>query len=295
MRILVAGGEGQLGKEFPAYNTASDSVTCCARSTLDITDIHSIRNAVQQHQPEALINAAAYTAVDRAEQESDAAFAINAQGVENLAIVARESGIPLLHVSTDYVFAGDKPRNNAYQETDTCAPRTVYGRSKLEGEKRALAQCPDTFIVRTSWVFGRYGNNFPKTMLRLGQEREEIRVVADQWGGPTHAADIAHMLVVAAGALHQRTLAPGIYHYSGAPFCTWYDLATAVFAEAAKAGLRTPRLVPIASHEYPVPAERPANSALDCSKLTRALGIAPSDWQAGLRLLIANPQASTGP
>lgn len=287
MRILVAGGEGQLGREFPAYNTGEDVMVCCSRDQLDITDIQSVRRAVQQHQPDALINAAAYTAVDRAEQESDTAFAINAHGVENLARVAQEYNIPLLHVSTDYVFAGDKPHGSLYRETDTCAPRTVYGRSKLEGETRALAQCPNTFIVRTSWVFGRHGNNFPKTMLRLGQEREEIRVVADQWGGPTHAADIAQMLVIAAKALQQGKLAPGIYHYSGTPLCTWFELATAVFAEAAKAGLRTPRLIPIATHEYPVPAERPANSALDCSKLTRALGVPPPDWHAGLRLLIA--------
>ncbi len=300
MRLLIAGGDGQLGKEFPAYHSDETAIICCSRTAMDITDIDSIRRAVGQHQPDALINAAAYTAVDRAEQDSDAAFAINAHGSENLARVAQENSLPFLHVSTDYVFAGDKPRGSLYLETATCAPRTVYGRSKLEGEQRALARCSRTFIVRTSWVFGRYGNNFPKTMLRVGQERDEIRVVADQWGGPTHAADIAAMLVKAAhamsrttpcnGILSQDFLPSGIYHYSGAPLCTWFEFATAIFAEAAPYGFRSPRLIPIATHEYPVAAERPANSGLDCSKLTTALAIPLSDWHAGLRLLIATLQ-----
>ena len=287
MRLLITGGDGQLGREFASYQSANTTIITCPRNALDITDMESIRRAVQHHQPDAIINAAAYTAVDRAEQEIDAAFAINAYGVENLARAAEEHALPLLHVSTDYVFAGNKPRGEAYCETDDCEPRTVYGRSKLAGERLALAHCSRTFIARTSWVFGRYGNNFPKTMLRLGQEREELRVVADQWGGPTHAADIAAMLINAAHALLGQSLAPGIYHFSGTPLCTWFDLATAVFAEAGKAGLRTPRVIPIATHEYPVAAERPANSALDCNKLTQALAIPLSDWQAGIQMLVA--------
>ena len=287
MRLLIAGGEGQLGKEFAELNTADCHIISCSRSAMDITDIESIRRAVQQHKPQALINAAAYTAVDRAEQEVDAAFAINATGVANLAHVANAYAIPLLHVSTDYVFAGDKPRGSLYRETDLCEPRTVYGRSKLEGERLALAHCANTCIVRTSWVFGRYGNNFPKTMLRLGQEREELRVVADQWGGPTHAADIASMLIIAAKARLNGTLMPGIYHYSGAPLCTWFDFANSIFLHAKKTGLRTPHVIPITSQEYPVAAERPANSAMDCSKLTDALGIVLPDWHIGIECLLS--------
>lgn len=288
MKLLIAGGEGQVGREFPLLADTTLDIVTCNRATLDITDPVSVRAALTQYQPDALVNAAAYTAVDKAESEADTAFAINATGAATLATAARDAGIPLLHISTDYVFDGDKPPMLAYSETDACAPQSVYGHSKRAGEQAVLAHYPEnSLILRTSWVFGRFGNNFAKTMLRLGGEREEVRVVADQWGGPTYAADIARCLVLAARAMHAGTLTPGIYHYSGQPFCNWHAFAQAIFHCAAQHGLRTPqRVLPIASHEYPVAAKRPANSSLDSQRLCRTLGIAPSDWAAGLQQLL---------
>lgn len=285
LRLLVTGGEGQLGREFA--DLAVGAVRC-GHAELDITDPASIRAALVRYQPHAIINAAAYTAVDRAESEREAAFAINATGPGLLAQAAAAAGIPLLHVSTDYVFAGDKPVGEAWCETDACAPRSVYGQSKLAGEQAALAACPRAFVLRTSWVFGRYGNNFAKTMLRLAAERDELRVVGDQHGCPTHAGDIAATLVRAAEALVAGTLAPGIYHYAGAPACTWHGFATAVIEQGHARGLlaRLPLVHPIATHEYPVAAPRPANSVLDCSKLQLALGIPSADWHNGLNKLL---------
>jgi dTDP-4-dehydrorhamnose reductase len=286
VRVLVAGGEGQLGREFPALAETNMQIVCLGRTELNICDVASIRRAVQQRAPTAIINAAAYTAVDRAESEGSKAFSINAQGVANLAQVAQETGIALLHVSSDYVFSGEKPIGEAYTETDICEPRTVYGRSKREGECLALALCDKTIVLRTSWVFGRYGANFPKTMLRLARERPEIQVVADQWGCPTYATDIAKTLLLAATALQKGALAAGIYHYAGAPACTWFDLASAILTQAAKHGHTLPTLTAINSKDYPTATPRPANSVLNCDKLNHALGLAPTNWQAGLAPVI---------
>jgi len=211
MRILIAGGDGQLGSEFADIVQADVALIRCARAELDITNPASIEQALSKYQPQALINAAAYTAVDRAESEPDLAFAINATGAGNLAAAAERSGIPLLHVSTDYVFSGDKPAGKAWTEDDICEPRSVYGHSKRVGEELVLEACSRTVVLRTSWVFGRYGNNFPKTMLRLARERDVLRVVGDQHGCPTHAADIAATLVKAACAMANKKLASGIY------------------------------------------------------------------------------------
>lgn len=288
MKLLIAGGDGQVGREFPLLANTTLSVVACGRQDMNITDLASVRAVLAQHRPDALINAAAYTAVDKAEQEEAIAMAINATGVNHLAQAARETNIPLLHISTDYVFDGDKPQGRCYHPEDRCAPQSVYGRSKLAGEQAILTTYPEnSLILRTSWVFGRFGNNFVNTMLRLGQERDELRVVADQWGGPTYATDIARCLVRAAEALQAGTLTPGIYHYSGQPFCNWHAFAQAIFRCAAQHGLRTPqRVIPIATHEYPVAAKRPANSSLDSQRLCDALGIAPSDWEAGLHTLL---------
>lgn len=295
MRILVAGGEGQLGREFQALSDASTDIVACARGDLDITRPDSIQTALSRYQPHALINAAAYTAVDKAEQEEHLAMVINADGAANLSSAAKAAGIPFLHVSTDYVFAGDKPHGEVWKISDPCYPQSAYGRSKRAGEERILQLYPEnSLILRTSWVFGRYGNNFPKTMLRLGQERDELRVVADQWGGPTHATDIAITLLATARAMREQTLDAGIYHYSGQPFCSWYDFANAVFACAKEAGLRVPTsVIPITTADYPVPAKRPANSALDSQRLCSALGVPASDWHAGVQQLVQHMLNST--
>ncbi len=293
LRILVAGGEGQLGREFAALavdGIAADNmeIVCCARRELDITDPASIAVAFAQHQPQAVINAAAYTAVDRAETESEQAYLINADGAGHLARAAAQHQIPLLHVSTDYVFSGDRPIGEQWQESDACAPQSVYGASKLAGEQQVLASGANALILRTSWVFGRYGNNFPKTMLRLARERDELRVVGDQYGCPTHAGDIAKTLLMAARAMIDNTLAGGVYHYSGAQACTWHDFATHIIERAHALGKleKKPRIIAIATHEYPVAAKRPMNSVLDNSKLQQALGIKSTPWQQGLDVLL---------
>lgn len=288
LRLLIAGGDGQLGREFADIHTDGIELVRCARSELDITDAASIERAIASHRPQAIINAAAYTAVDRAETEQEQAYAINATGPGLLARATATHGIALLQVSTDYVFAGDKPAGQAWTEQDVTGPRSVYGASKLAGEQAVLAACPRALVLRTSWVFGRYGNNFPKTMLRLAAEREELRVVGDQWGCPTHAGDIASTLVQAAQALVAGQLTPGIYHFAGAPACTWHTFASAVIDTAVARGLltRKPLIHAIATHEYPVAAARPANSMLDGRKLQAALGIASPDWQAGVNKLL---------
>lgn len=289
-RILVAGGDGQLGREFADIAVPGIELIRCSRSELDITNLDNVHSAFAKYKPQAVINAAAYTAVDRAETEAEQAFAINANGAGHLAQAAESLNIPLLHVSTDYVFSGDKASDKMWTETDSCEPRSVYGHSKLVGEQQVLAACSRALVLRTSWVFGRYGNNFPKTMLRLACERDELRVVGDQFGCPTHAGDIAVTLVKAAKAMIANQLAAGIYHYAGAPACTWHTFAEQIIASAFAKGLLTkkPRIISIATHEYPVAAERPVNSVLDCSKLNAALGIQSAHWHSGLNVLLDN-------
>lgn len=288
LRILVAGGDGQLGKEIAEIVEAGVEIIRCSRSELDITDPASVENAFAKYSPQAVINAAAYTAVDRAESEPEEAFVINANGAGHLAIAAESRGIPLLHVSTDYVFSGEKPADECWSEEDECEPRSVYGHTKRVGEEQVLDACSRALVLRTSWVFGRHGNNFPKTMLRLARERDELRVVGDQWGCPTHAGDIAITLVKAARALVAGTLAPGIYHYAGSPACTWHAFAEQIIESALAKGMlaKKPRVISIATHEYPVAATRPANSRMDSSKLCSALGIDSPRWQAGLDKLL---------
>jgi dTDP-4-dehydrorhamnose reductase len=292
LKILVAGGDGQLGQEFAHLSVPGVELLRCSRKELDITDSDSIERAFAQHKPQAVINAAAYTAVDRAESEAEQAFAINANGAGHLARVAQAHNIPLLHVSTDYVFSGDKPQGAAWTEDDECEPRSVYGHSKRVGEEQVLDECSRAVVIRTSWVFGRFGNNFPKTMLRLARERDELRVVGDQYGCPTHAGDIAVMLVKAAQAAVSGKLAPGIYHYAGAPACTWHQFAEQIIETAFAKGMleKKPRVIAIATHEYPVAAERPVNSVMDCAKLNNALGIHSPQWQHGLDVLLDHLQ-----
>ncbi len=292
MRILVAGGDGQVGREF-AELQATDGVDIirCDRRQLDITRPDSIEAALHLYQPDALVNAAAYTAVDRAETNVEQAFAINAQGPEHLARAAARCGIPLVHISTDYVFDGDKPIGQSYTEQDICEPRTVYGQSKLAGERMLRAAWNDTYVLRTSWVFGRFGSNFPKTMLRLASERDVLRVVNDQWGCPTHAADIAQTIV---RILQTRdSVRPGIYHYAGDTACTWFDLADYVLEQAAEKRVLGHKILlePIPSSAYPVPAPRPFNSVLDSSVLLSSwsdTSATASDWRAGVARLLTS-------
>jgi dTDP-4-dehydrorhamnose reductase len=240
--------------------------------------------SVERETPAMIINAAAYTAVDKAETEPDLAYAVNRDGVVNLATVSARRGIPLLHISTDYVFAGDA--NAPYREGDTPAPTGVYGASKLAGEQILAQAFSSHIIMRTSWVFGAHGNNFVKTMLRLGREREELSVVADQHGCPTSAASIARAVWALVEQYRDHgELQWGLYHYAGLPPCTWHAFAQEIFETASELGLlrRCPVLNAIGTVDFPTPAKRPAWSILDSSRLKHAHGIEPADWRPDLR------------
>ncbi len=287
MRVLISGAQGQVGAELMRLAPAEFSVTGLGSAQLDISNADQVARTIAQLQPQLIINAAAYTAVDKAESDSERAYAVNRDGIRLLAQAAERAGIPLLHISTDYVFSG--ATRAAYTEADVTAPTGVYGASKLAGEQALAEHCSRSITLRTSWVFGATGNNFVKTMLRLGQERKTLGVVADQHGGPTAAASIARALwKVARDYAAQGTLPWGVYHFSGTPACSWHDFAVAIFEQAQQLGLlaASPQINAISSADYPTPARRPANSVLNCSKLQQAFGIEQPDWRVDLHTLL---------
>ncbi len=282
MRILVAGREGQVARALVA-RFAGHAVTALEPPALDLTDRASIEAAVAAAAPDLVVNAAAYTAVDRAEDDAALAHAVNRDGAAWLAEAAAARGLPFVHFSTDYVFDGLK--GAPYLETDIPSPLGVYGRSKEEGERAVLAANPRSIILRTAWVCSAVGGNFVKTMLRLAAERDELRVVADQHGAPTFAADLADAVF----AMALRLLASpagdeafGLFHLSGAPHTTWHGFAAEILAQAAARGHKRPALTAIATSDYPTRAVRPADGRLDCGKIGRVHGIAPADWRASL-------------
>lgn len=284
MHVLVTGATGQVGYELLRLVPKGFTVAGFGSAELDITDKSAVEEAVDRETPALIINAAAYTAVDKAEAEPELAYAVNRDGVANLAAVAAQHGIPLLHISTDYVFAGDA--ETAYCEEDTPAPTGVYGASKLAGEKVLAETWANHLIMRTSWVFGAHGNNFVKTMLRLGQERDTLSIVADQHGCPTSAASIARALWALVEQYYDKgALQWGLYHYAGLPPCTWHEFAKSIFDTAHELGLLSqyPVLNAIGTADFPTPAKRPAWSVLDSSRLKRVHGIQPADWQLELR------------
>lgn len=288
MRFLITGAKGQVGASLVEQLTGKAEVTALDRAELDITDQAAVKKAIETVRPEVVINAAAYTAVDRAENEAAVAEAVNVAGVRYLAQATQSVGALLLHISTDYVFAGDD--DGAYTENSPTAPQSVYGKTKLEGEQAALQANEKTIVLRTSWVFGERGNNFVKTMLRLGKERDALAVVSDQIGGPTYAGDIAAALIKIADEItSDRTDAFGIYHFSGRPYVSWYEFAQAVFTQAdlQKILKKRPLVNKISSTDYPTLAKRPANSRLDLSKIKNTFGIEPSDWCKALENLKA--------
>ncbi len=287
MRVLITGAHGQVGHELLRQAPEGFQVHGLGSTALDITNAAQVATVVEDFQPQLIINAAAYTAVDKAESEPDRAWAVNRDGVANLALAAERLGIPVLHISTDYVFAGNA--SEPYRETDPPGPTGVYGASKLGGEAVLAANCSRHIILRTSWVFGAHGNNFVKTMLRLGREREELGVVADQHGCPTSAASIARALWTLAVQYRNRgALQWGVYHYGGTPACTWYEFALEIFRQAHELGLleHMPVVRAIATADYPTPVTRPAWSVLDCSKLHEAHDIAQADWREELGLVL---------
>jgi len=275
VKLLATGANGQLGRALVRLGAVGRT-----RAELDIGDPRAVAAALDAEKPDLLVNAAAYTAVDRAESEPDAAFAANEAGARTVAAACAARGIALIHASTDYVFDGEKPE--AYVETDAIRPLGVYGASKAAGERAVLAAHPGALVVRTSWLFSADGTNFVKTMLRLAREKPALRVVADQHGCPTFAGDLARIVV----ALAEKRLPGGIYHAAGDGPTTWHALASAVVDEAAKTG-RAPRVPvePIATTDYPTAARRPRRSILDTAKL-RALGIVPAPWIDGVRAVV---------
>ncbi|WP_339846536.1 dTDP-4-dehydrorhamnose reductase [uncultured Halopseudomonas sp.] len=287
MRVLITGAGGQVGYELVRLAPYGFEAHGFSSRELDITSPFQIKKSVEQLNPDLIINAAAYTAVDKAENEQDSAYAVNRDGVANLATIAESLGIPFFHISTDYVFDGGA--QNAYKEDDITNPTGLYGLSKLAGEEILAATCFRHLVVRTSWVFGAHGNNFVKTMIRLGQDRDALSIVDDQEGSPTSAASIAQTLWRLASHYRDKgTLPWGIYHYSGWPACTWFEFATTIFELAHPLGLtsRKPLLSPIKTVDYPTPAKRPAFSTLDCSKLFDTFDIPQSDWADDLNLVL---------
>ncbi|MDP2826154.1 MAG: dTDP-4-dehydrorhamnose reductase [Sulfuritalea sp.] len=279
MRILLTGASGQLGRELKRSLACLGEVVACDRRQLDLADPDTLRDAVRAIAPTVIVNAAAYTAVDKAEAEPEVAEAINAVAPAILAEEARRLGALLIHYSTDYVFDGAKP--TPYGEDDLPAPLSTYGRSKHAGELAIAASGVHHLIFRTSWVYGLHGANFMKTMLRLGRERDELRVVGDQIGAPTWAR---HLADATALILARREVPSGLYHLAASGETSWHGYAEAIFAEAQRAGLmeKSPVVHRITSADYPLPASRPANSRLDCSRLRRDFGLALPDWRTGL-------------
>lgn len=276
MKIALFGATGQVATEVRRRVPESVSLEAIGRDRLDFADATAVGRVARSVTADAFINAIAYTAVDNAEDDEALAYAVNDLAVGVLGHVAADRDVPLVHISTDYVFPGDG--DAAWRPDDETAPLGVYGMSKLAGEEGLRESGARHVILRTSWVFSAHGNNFVKTMLRLGAERDRLTIVADQIGGPTPAADIADACLTIAAALIDGHKG-GTHHFSGAPDVSWADFAREIFAQA---GL-SPDVVDIPTSEYPTPAKRPLNSRLDCSTLATEFGIKRPDWRAGLR------------
>ncbi|MEO2207440.1 dTDP-4-dehydrorhamnose reductase [Paenibacillus pabuli] len=279
MKVLVTGANGQLGRDVVLLlEKEGHSVLACARDELDITDQVECNNVISTYHPEVVIHCAAYTAVDAAETDVDGAYQVNATGTRNIAVAAEQTGAKLIYISTDYVFDGttDVP----YQEYDNTNPQSVYGKSKRAGEVLVQSLSSRWFIVRTSWVYGFYGNNFVKTMLKLGQEKPKLQVVHDQKGSPTYTVDLAHFLLEL-----MSTEKYGVYHASNSGACTWYEFTQAIFEEAQSfPGFHIQAEVdPCATDQFPRPAPRPRNSVMEhLSIRTNGLNdLRP--WREGLR------------
>ncbi|TRB05408.1 dTDP-4-dehydrorhamnose reductase [Agrobacterium tumefaciens] len=286
MRLAVTGKNGQVVSALKALANAELEIVALGRPELDLAQPETVLKALREVKADVVVSAAAYTAVDKAESEPDIAFAVNRDGARAVAQAASEIGIPVIHLSTDYVFDGTK--DTAYVESDPTGPTSVYGHSKLEGE-RAISEATDNYVVlRTAWVYSEYGNNFVKTMLRLSENRDEINVVADQFGCPTSANDIAAAVVTIARKLVEDSSAPlrGVFHLSGTGETSWANFAKQVFALSAENGGKSIAVNDITTAQYPTPAQRPANSRLDCSKLEEVYGIRLPSWQTSTHAVV---------
>ncbi len=283
--ILLLGSNGQVGQEIQQILSPHHQLIALARPSIDLTRPENLRQIIREIQPQIIINAAAYTAVDKAETEPELATTVNATAPQIIAEESQKLGSFLIHLSTDYVFDGEQ--SHPYQETDTTNPINIYGKTKLAGEIAIGQTHPHHIILRTAWVYGTFGkSNFVKTMLRLGKERQEIRVVADQIGTPTWTQDIAHVI---AQIIPQLTPAiAGIYHYTNSGVISWYDFAVAIWEESQQLNfpLTIKNIVPITTAEYPTLARRPAYSVLACGKISQFLGTYPPHWRQRLRLML---------
>ncbi|TFF25068.1 dTDP-4-dehydrorhamnose reductase [Jiella endophytica] len=282
MRILVTGRDGQVARCLADLSLEGREIVALGRPQLDLTDPTTVKAAIADVRPDVVVNPAAYTAVDKAESEPDAAFAVNAQGAETVAAAAAAAGVPVIQVSTDYVFSGLK--NGPYLETDETGPTGVYGASKLEGERRVAAANPKAVILRTAWVYSPYGNNFLKTMLRVARDRDVLRVVADQHGTPTYAPDIAAGIVAVCERMEAEPDGdwPGIYHMVAGGETSWAGFAEAIFAASSRRGGPGATVEAITTADYPTPAARPANSRLDASRFAMTFGYRLPEWQSGI-------------
>ncbi|MEE9529452.1 MAG: dTDP-4-dehydrorhamnose reductase [Syntrophobacteria bacterium] len=283
MRILLTGANGQVGWELSNRGAKRGlEILALDRADLDITDPVLVSEEVNRSGVSLVVNAAGHTAVDQAESEPELAFAANRDGPAYLASACGKAGIPLVHVSTDYVFDGQK--KGVYLVTDPVSPLSVYGKSKAAGEVEVRKHLKEHFILRTGWLYGVHGHNFVKTMLRLGREREVVQVVADQYGCPTSAADLAETILrIAAQFLQGGQVHWGTYHYCGKGVTSWHGFAEEIFRLASEdSSLKVKRVEPISTSEYPTPAQRPASSILDCSVLAKTFGIHPQPWAESL-------------
>jgi len=287
MKVLITGAQGQLGRELAAQGQLwGGHVQAPSEDDLDIIDLEKVERIIALQQPDRVINAAAYTRVDSAESEAAVAFEVNKTGCANLARICAKNHIPLIHISTDYVFDGQK--GTPYLETDPISPVGVYARSKAEGEIEIRKRLKEHIILRTSWLYGIHGHNFVKTMLNLAQTKQTIRVVSDQYGSPTSAADLARTLLTISDRLQSVSDADwGTYHYCGRGVVSWHAFAEKIMELARRCGdIRTTRVDPVTSAEYPTRAVRPSYSALDCGRINTRFGIRPQSWQKSLEKTI---------
>jgi dTDP-4-dehydrorhamnose reductase len=285
--LLVLGAGGQVGRALvERVGTAGRGFD---RAACDICDAASVARVLSAPTVTVVVNCAAHTAVDRAKSEPQRAYAVNAGGAEIVAQVAADRGLPVIHLSTDYVYAGAAVRPQ--REDELIAPLNVYGASKAAGDAAVAAANPAHLLLRVSWVFGVHGANFVKTMLQLGRERSELRVVADQMGGPAEARDIADAIIAMAACRRPAFSAWGVYHFAGTPSTSWHGFAEAIFERACQP---RPRLLAIASRDSPTPAARPLNSTLDCSRIRETFGIEQPDWRASLARVMADLGEAAG-
>jgi len=293
VKVLVTGREGQLARGLlEAADSVGIQALAIGRPDIDVADERSVTAVIARERPDLVVNAAAYTAVDKAESEPSVVHAVNALGAEAVARACAAQSIPIFQISTDYVFDGMK--DGPYVESDFTAPINVYGRTKLEGEQRVAKACQRHLILRTAWVYSPWGANFVKTMLRLAATRPSIDVVDDQRGSPTSASHLARIVLeIAARVVTDPTGARwGIYHAVGGGETTWFGFAREVFRHAAARGLPVADVAPIAASAYPTPARRPTNSRLNCDKLRLAFGLELPDWRLGVEDCVARLAAS---